>query len=655
MKIYRYSIIIFLMIISIGCQSTQDKDLEIALCLAGKNRVQLEKVMNHYADDSLKLEAAKFLIRNMPGHYSYEDTAKINRFYKSLDSLTMALKDSSCQTIQNKIIELYNKHRISELRVIDDVRIISSEFLIDNIDNAFSQWKNMPWLKRLDFNQFCEYILPYKTAELQELRSWRNSYRYLYDDSIKIMNSCSLFRTSAFQVTEVVNNCLKKLYSRDPYDYNIPPLYYRPLSRLAIPFGTCDEYCNAGLNIFRAAGVPCTIDYVPLWGYGNRGHSWGAALAPNGKYIAFVPIQMSPYVQHKINETISKVYRHTYAHNAELIELNNSETYVPPAFKNIFQRDVTELYADTRDIQLNVNDKNASYAYLCTTSRNEWNPVAFSKIRSHKADFKDIGKGCIYLLVTYDCFGKMKVHGHPFIIDRDGAYRPVIQDNNNLINVTLYRKSPLLEYAWNMAKMINGGFFEASNDPNFNKSTIVGRVNTSADKAGEINIDQGIGSFRYWRYIQQGETAHCYIGDISFMSRGATLNAKATPISNCNLNINDRHGNINLAFDGNPLTSVSFSHAGSAWIGLDFGKPQAVDMIRYTPRGDGNSIEPGDVYELSYWNNDCWVSIDKKTANTVSIDFSNVPKNAILYMRDCTKGTDDRIFMIDKNGEQQWW
>lgn len=45
-------------------------DIEKVLALAGDNRQQLEWVLDHYSrneGDSLKLRAAEFLIRNMPG------------------------------------------------------------------------------------------------------------------------------------------------------------------------------------------------------------------------------------------------------------------------------------------------------------------------------------------------------------------------------------------------------------------------------------------------------------------------------------------------------------------------------------------------------------------------------------------------------------
>ncbi|WP_291529169.1 hypothetical protein [Bacteroides sp. UBA939] len=61
-------------VISSSCENTYSH-LEQALILAGENRPELEKVIAYYSSDradSLKLEAALFLIENMPGHYSYE-------------------------------------------------------------------------------------------------------------------------------------------------------------------------------------------------------------------------------------------------------------------------------------------------------------------------------------------------------------------------------------------------------------------------------------------------------------------------------------------------------------------------------------------------------------------------------------------------------
>lgn len=632
-----------------------DQQLYDALALAGSNRSQLEDVLNYFEDDSLGLEAAKYLIRNMPGHYSYADTIAMDAFYCRLDSLVAELKGKDSKVIQDSINNFCEVNRINAFPIIQDVKIIKSDFLIDNIEVALSQWKRLPWCDRLDFEQFCEYVLPYKSSELQELKPWRRNYEYLYKDSLERMLSCSLFRISSFQAAEIVNNALKLKFSYDPESYDIPPLFYRSFSRLAIPFGTCEDLCNAGLNIFRAAGVPCAIDYTPLWGYGNRGHTWGVVRAPNGKDQPFVPVHMSPYVVHKINETVSKVYRRTFARNPELVKLNDDCNFVPDPFRNIFQKDVTSMYADVRDLFLNVKNATQKYVYLCTTSGDKWKPVAYSKISSGYAEFKNIGKGCIYLLCEYNKEGEMIVLDSPFKIERNGGYSPINPDLAKKRHVRLFRKGPLLEYAWRMAILMENGLFEASDDPDFTKPIDVGRVMSSADQAGEISVQHNIGAHRYWRYVKKADTAICSVGELRFISDDVDITDKGIVIGNFNKKSVNPFYNGSRAFDGDVLTPVTFSNHEEAWVGLDFVDKIRIDKIRFTPRSDGDMIEPGDVYELMYWNNNRWNSLGRDVASNVYLDYYNIPSNAIYILHDRTKGSSERIFLINSDGQQEWW
>ena len=45
---------------------------------AGDNRPELEAVLAHYADEPEKLAAARYLIANLPAHYSYADSDAIH-------------------------------------------------------------------------------------------------------------------------------------------------------------------------------------------------------------------------------------------------------------------------------------------------------------------------------------------------------------------------------------------------------------------------------------------------------------------------------------------------------------------------------------------------------------------------------------------------
>ena len=61
----------------VGHLTSCERIPEQALQQAGENRAELERVLAHFKDDSdpLKYRAAKFLIENMPYHYTYEGNA----------------------------------------------------------------------------------------------------------------------------------------------------------------------------------------------------------------------------------------------------------------------------------------------------------------------------------------------------------------------------------------------------------------------------------------------------------------------------------------------------------------------------------------------------------------------------------------------------
>ena len=99
----------FLLILSAGCRHT-DPDLENALRQAGENRSQLEQVLDHYRNDSLKYKAACFLIANMPGHYSYGGEV-LDTYYFSVDSLFRI--GAPCEQTNRQIDELAQNLQIS--------------------------------------------------------------------------------------------------------------------------------------------------------------------------------------------------------------------------------------------------------------------------------------------------------------------------------------------------------------------------------------------------------------------------------------------------------------------------------------------------------------------------------------------------------------
>ena len=73
----------------------------------------------------------------------------------------------------------------------------------------------------------------------------------------------------------------------------------------------------------------------------------------------------------------------------------------------------------------------------------------------------------------------------------------------------------------------------------------------------------------------------------------------------------------------------------------------------FVPHNDGNYIEAGDEYELFYHDGvGGWKSLGRQTALTDSLIYENVPGDAVLWLRDLTKGKEEQQFILDKDGEQ---
>lgn len=63
----------------------------------------------------------------------------------------------------------------SKLTKIYDVQTITADYLIHNIDHAFKKWEECSWNKNLSFEDFCEFLLPYRIGD-EPLEEWRNKY-----------------------------------------------------------------------------------------------------------------------------------------------------------------------------------------------------------------------------------------------------------------------------------------------------------------------------------------------------------------------------------------------------------------------------------------------------------------------------------------------
>ena len=110
------------------------------------------------------------------------------------------------------------------------------------------------------------------------------------------------------------------------------------------------------------------------------------------------------------------------------------------------------------------------------------------------------------------------------------------------------------------------------------------------------------------------------------------------------------------AFDGNVLSSPkTVKTQNDAWVGLDLGRVVSISKLVYLPRNDDNFIKEGELYELFYWDRE-WKSLGRQVGSRQLqyLEYDNVPDNALLLLRNLTKGKEERIFTYE-DGKQVWW
>lgn len=640
-------------LVALACtRKADDGGLEEALRFAGDNRAQLEQVLAHYASDSLKLRAARYLIVNMPGHYSYAAPDSVLAYSSQVRLLCERMQGVKAQVLRDSINACAGRYGMQQARKVYDSKVVTADFLIHNIDAAFQSWQQGRWAHHLSFDEFCEYLLPYKAAELQLLDDWRTRLQGVQAQGLDNLEWCDMFAHSAYQAAKVVNANLADLMHPD-HVANIEYSSIKVEDAMHLPFGNCDFYVLMTTVLMRSQGIPVVMDFTPHWGYRNNGHAWNVVLTNEGREVPFTGSVTEPGSEHKPDEKMPKTYRFTYAQNHELQRLNRREKFVPRFFRNVFMRDVTSHYAKCAAVTLPVNARHGSYVYLAVFDRDSWAPVAYAEVKQGKATFKDMGRNILYMPMRYHSDGTGEPFGSPFVLEYDGTVRALEADGERTDTLEARRRYPVIHVLYDLMLRMWGGEFQASNDPNFATYTTVARLTDCHAYGYEQVVPDSVPPSRYWRYKQDEPLTHCNMAEAAFFERqsGKRLEGKVigTPGS-----FMGRGGGREATFDGDALTFFDAPEHQGGWTGMDFGRPVSVGRIYYLFRGDGNTVEPGDTYQLFCWKGKGWQLLATREARHPWLRFTGVPHNALLLLRDKTRGNDMRPFTCEA-GQQMWW
>lgn len=663
---YFQSIIVLTLFVVLGCfiarKATSKEEsissLEAALRVAESNRTELEKVLRHYQQksaDSLKYKAACFLIENMP-FYSYSVGKQLDN-YKNFYIWLKSDPKKSPEELSDSVKKVYGP--IGQLERKHDIRTVDSAYLCNNIEWAFKVWEEQPWGKNISFDTFCEYILPHRIDD-EPLEYWREMY---YDKFNSLLDSLRMSDTLDKEDPLIAANYLINRLPDKEYRYTgTTPTTLGHLGPQYVQYqtGTCREVTDFSMYMLRALGIPCAIDFVPARSNVNAGHFWLVSWNKNGEdYLTDFPSTLGLARKnwwYRWDDS-AKIYRYTFSLNRELYEA--MATYEEEIY-SFWQLpkfiDVTRDYAYYYKKELKIptsrlyqKKQDEKIAYLCSSSRGSWIPVDWTVYDPDHLVFRNLKKGAVMRVATYQkktlCFVT-----DPFYVDKwtdEICYYSATEEKQDVV---LYAKTNINNENGFRRRMV-GGVFEASNrsdfadrDTLFTIQRIPYRLNTTVKSRTNKK-------YRYFRYVGP-KNASCNVAEIAFYGCADTTGLKGKVIGTPGCYQQDGSHEYTNAFDGKTWTSFDYCKATGGWTGIDTGKKVAVDRIVYTPRNRDNYIRPGDVFELFYCDGD-WKSAGKIKASADSLLYQDIPKNALLLLRNHTRGIDERIFVYENN-MQSW-
>ena len=561
------------------------------------------------ANDSKNPELARFL--------SFYKNKRDSKRYRA-----------ACYLINNIRNKYYVDPKTS--MVIYDEDIINADSLIFSLETSFDILRTSPYLKKYSFSDFCEYILPYRITNEPLTYYWKVACRAEISADKDIKNTALRInnRTNFEIISSNYGDHLKSFSSM-----------------VADQYGKCDDRANLLAMKLRAIGIPAAVEIVPYWGNHNNGHAFVSVILPNGELFPLVNGQNQD--DNYLSRKAPKIYRYTYkTQNKSYINDKSAHSI----FENRNLMDVTQLH-DIISVTFHPTTKSLNPSYLGVFVYGRWEPITMSK----KSKFEHIGiggnspsyaidegEGILYISMK-DSMGVIIPYGHPIVLSKDSHLTLV--PTKEYETVRLERKYPLSYRVIDFAQNMRHGKFELSKEPDFSNSIEFTIEDTPLSRMQNIEINDK-GKYQYLRYYKKkGIFSIAELKVVGLDSCKLT----GTPIADPCIKGTKSYLNV---FDNDPLTYFEVNSDFDIWLGIDLNTPTEISKITFAPRNDDNAIYPGNEYELFYWDTQ-WVSLGKQIATEYYLEYS-VPSNALFWLKNLTRGHEERPFTI-KNNKQIWW
>ncbi len=148
---------------------------------------------------------------------------------------------------------------------VQDLKDLTSEFLLENLEYAQRAWKESPWSQMVSRDTYRRHILPY--ASINERRDrWRADFYDRFQGWVE----------SAKNPTEAATLLNRRVFDELQVHYSTqrPKADQSPYESIQAGMASCTGLSVILVDACRAVGVPARFVGTPLWTDGSGNHSW---------------------------------------------------------------------------------------------------------------------------------------------------------------------------------------------------------------------------------------------------------------------------------------------------------------------------------------------------------------------------------------------
>lgn len=654
---------------------------------------EFERALNHFSKDKDKFEACKFLIAYSEYHYfrdkkSFENV-NINKLVNIADKEYFNLSKgktnehlkseefkSTLLSIKNKIESEKNKllFKSSNINLTEASKSLNAKYLIEQIEHAFWLKDNSVIVRDLEFQDFCEYILPYENTVGLPIRITNK-------EAFNFFNKY-LSKPDYNNLSEIVERYVITL---DNFRYILgeyplkEKIGFEELLFSKVNQWDCFDVSSYGAFVLSSIGIPTAVEYYNGYKTLYGRHSYNRVISDKKKFSSFslegaweeLTPKIISQVEKNDGETLNR-FRYYYSLQTEnpysLSDENENipSSFTHPLIKEVTKNIVSHVYEFKIPLSRNTDNK---LVYLNTLNTDMINvPMTWGNINkpNNTVVFENVVSDRVYFPVIYNSYGQEESFYNPFMIKPNGTDSTkldVIHFNNEPLN-TVNIKIDILKNA--SQKLIDrnhhfvGSYVLGADNPRFDNADTLFVLKQALHLGYNYFPINNQKAYKYYRFYQPKgkETKHIEISEIRFLTDNnyAYENTHSIAVDGLDFNENkvrlleDSIQNLNKRweYDNKFQTMINYPS-----LTFPLKVPQVVTGVILAPYIENNinpMVEESSEYSLYEWGDMAWIIKGTKQSKGRKLDFGEL-KTGSLYLLKKVGGKEKNIpFIVRENG-----